>query len=48
VWPDSPGHPATLRAASFADTEIFEAAFVTAYFNCTTRVAEGLGIEPKD
>lgn len=38
---------AALRAAGFSDTEIFEAAFVTADFNYTTRVAEGLGIEPE-
>jgi uncharacterized peroxidase-related enzyme len=38
---------AALRAAGFSDTEIFEAASVTAYFNYTNRVAEGLGIEPE-
>jgi len=38
---------AALRAADFSDTEIVRAAFVTAYFNYTNRVAEGLGIEPE-
>jgi len=38
---------AELRAAGFSDTEIFEAAFITAYFNYTNRVAEGLGVEPE-
>ena len=37
----------TLRAAGFSEAEIFEAAFVTAYFNYTNRVAEGLGVEPE-
>jgi len=37
----------TLRAAGFSEEEIFEAAFVTAYFNYTNRVAEGLGVEPE-
>jgi len=36
-----------LRAAGFSEAEIFEAAFVTAYFNYTNRVAEGLGVEPE-
>lgn len=36
-----------LRAAGFSEGEIFEAAFVTAYFNYTNRVAEGLGVEPE-
>jgi len=36
-----------LRAAGLAEEEIFEAAFVTAYFNYTNRVAEGLGVEPE-
>lgn len=35
-----------LRAAGLSDEEIFEAAFMTAYFNYTNRVAEGLGVEP--
>jgi alkylhydroperoxidase family enzyme len=38
---------AALRAAGFSEAEIFEAAFVTAYFNYTNRVAEGLGVEPE-
>ena len=38
---------ATLRAAGFSEAEMFEAAFVTAYFNYTNRVAEGLGVEPE-
>jgi len=36
-----------LRAAGFSEEEIFEAAFITAYFNYTNRVAEGLGVEPE-
>ena len=36
-----------LRAVGFSDQEIFEAALVTAYFNYTNRVAEGLGVEPE-
>jgi len=36
-----------LREAGFSEAEIFEAAFVTAYFNYTNRVAEGLGVEPE-
>ena len=36
-----------LRAVGFSEEEIFEAAFVTAYFNYTNRVAEGLGVEPE-
>jgi uncharacterized peroxidase-related enzyme len=36
-----------LRAAGLSEEEIFEAAFVTAYFNYTNRVAEGLGVEPE-
>ena len=36
-----------LRAAGFSEQEIFEAALVTAYFNYTNRVAEGLGVEPE-
>jgi uncharacterized peroxidase-related enzyme len=36
-----------LRAHGLTDAEIFEAAFVTAYFNYTNRVAEGLGVEPE-
>jgi len=36
-----------LRAAGFSEAEIFEAAFVTAYFNYTNRVTEGLGVEPE-
>jgi uncharacterized peroxidase-related enzyme len=36
-----------LRAAGFSEEEIFEAAFVTAYFNYTNRVAEGLGVDPE-
>jgi uncharacterized peroxidase-related enzyme len=41
------GDVAALRAAGFSEAEIFEAAFVTAYFNYTNRVAEGLGVEPE-
>jgi len=37
-----------LRAAGFSEVEILEAAFVTAYFNYTNRVAKGLGVEPED
>ena len=36
-----------LRAHGFGDAEIFELALVTAYFNYTNRVAEGLGVEPE-
>src|SRR5215471_10343282 len=36
-----------LREAGFSEAEIFEAASVTAYFNYTNRVAEGLGVEPE-
>ena len=36
-----------LRAASLADPEIFEVALLTAYYNYTNRVAEGLGVEPE-
>ena len=35
-----------LKAAGLDDTEVFEVALVTAYFNYTNRVAEGLGVEP--
>ena len=38
---------AALRPAGFSDTEISEAAFVTACFNYTNRMVEGLGIEPE-
>ena len=36
-----------LRAAGFSEEEMFEAAFITAYFNYTNRVAEGPGVEPE-
>jgi len=36
-----------LRAAGLSEEEVFEVAFVTAYFNYTNRVAEGLGIGPE-
>jgi uncharacterized peroxidase-related enzyme len=36
-----------LRGHGLTDAEIFEVAFVTAYFNYTNRVAEGLGVEPE-
>ena len=36
-----------LRAHGLTDGEIFEVALVTAYFNYTNRVAEGLGVEPE-
>ncbi len=36
-----------LRAAGLADPEIFEVALLTAYYNYTNRVAEGLGVEPE-
>jgi uncharacterized peroxidase-related enzyme len=36
-----------LRAAGLGDAEVFEVALVTAYFNYTNRVAEGLGVEPE-
>ena len=38
---------AAQRAVGFSDTEIVEAAFVTAYSNYTNRGAEDLGIEPE-
>ncbi len=37
----------TPRAAGLSEAEIFEVALVTAYFNYTNRVAEGLGVEPE-
>jgi len=36
-----------LRAAGLTDAEIFEVALLTAYYNYTNRVAEGLGVEPE-
>jgi len=42
-----PADVEALRAAGLSEEEIFEAAFVTAYFNYTNRVAEGLGVEPE-
>ncbi len=36
-----------LRAAGLSEPEVFEVALVTAYFNYTNRVAEGLGVEPE-
>ena len=36
-----------LRAAGLAEPEVFEVALLTAYFNYTNRVAEGLGVEPE-
>ena len=42
-----PADVEALRAAGLSEEEIFEAAFVTAYFNYTSRVAEGLGVEPE-
>ena len=41
------GDVEALRAAGLSDEEIFEATFVTAYFNYANRVAEGLGVEPE-
>ena len=41
------GDVEALRAVGLSDEEILEAAFVTAYFNCTNRVAEGLGVVPE-
>jgi len=38
---------AWLRAHGLTDAEVFEVALVTAYFNYTNRVAEGLGVEPE-
>lgn len=35
-----------LRAAGLTEPEVFEVALLTAYFNYTNRVAEGLGVEP--
>jgi len=43
----APDDVARLRAHGLGDEEIFEVAFVTAYFNYTNRVAEGLGVEPE-
>jgi uncharacterized peroxidase-related enzyme len=42
-----PADVQALRVAGFSEEEIFEAAFVTAYFNYTNRVTEGLGVEPE-
>jgi uncharacterized peroxidase-related enzyme len=36
-----------LRAAGLTEPEVFETALLTAYFNYTNRVAEGLGVEPE-
>ena len=36
-----------LRAFGLSDAEIFEVALLTAYYNYTNRVAEGLGVEPE-
>jgi uncharacterized peroxidase-related enzyme len=36
-----------LRDAGLTEPEIFEVAFLTAYFNYTNRVGEGLGVEPE-
>jgi alkylhydroperoxidase family enzyme len=35
------------RDASLAEPEVFEVASLTAYFNYTNRVGEGLGVEPE-
>jgi len=43
----TPADVAGLRARGLGDAEIFEVAFVTAYFNYTNRVSEGLGVEPE-
>ena len=37
----------SLAAHGLSEAEIFEVAFITAYFNYTNRVAEGLGVEPE-
>ena len=42
-----PADVEVLRVAGLSEEEIFEAAIVTAYFNYTDRVAEGLGVEPE-
>lgn len=36
---------AALRGAGLTDPQIFEVALLTAYYNYTNRVAEGLGVE---
>jgi uncharacterized peroxidase-related enzyme len=36
-----------LRDAGLSEPEVFEVAFLTAYFNYTNRVGEGLGVEPE-
>jgi uncharacterized peroxidase-related enzyme len=36
-----------LRDAGLTEAEVFEVAFLTAYFNYTNRVGEGLGVEPE-
>jgi uncharacterized peroxidase-related enzyme len=38
---------AALRTTGLTDAEIFEVALLTAYYNYTNRVAEGLGVEPE-
>lgn len=38
---------ADLRAHGLGEPEVFEVALVTAYFNYTNRIAEGLGVEPE-
>ena len=42
-----PNDVEALRAAGLTDAEIFEVALLTAYYNYTNRVAEGLGVEPE-
>ncbi|HUG38355.1 MAG TPA: peroxidase-related enzyme [Candidatus Limnocylindrales bacterium] len=36
-----------LRAAGLSEAEVFEVALLTAYFNYTNRVGEGLGVQPE-
>ena len=38
----------TLRGHGLDDRAIHDAVQVIAYFNCITRVADGLGVEPED
>ena len=37
-----------LREQGFDDRAIHDATQVIGYFNCMTRIAEGLGVEPED
>lgn len=49
---DTPGEMSSadiesLRAAGFADQNIFDAVVIVAYFNFMNRIADGLGVVPE-